>query len=121
MTQTRPAGTAGPNAAESLAAETMYVGVSTKMYLGYADSLRWLSELRQEVDARPALAAGRVVPFVIPSFPMLPAAGDTLAGSPALLGAQDCGWADGPWTGEVSPSLLAELGVRLVEIGHAER
>jgi L-erythrulose 1-phosphate isomerase len=121
MTQTRPAGTAGPNAAESLAAETMYVGVSTKMYLGYADSLRWLGELRSEVDARPALAAGRVVPFVIPSFPMLPAAAELLAGSPVLLGAQDCGWADGPWTGEVSPSLLAELGVRVVEIGHAER
>ena len=121
MTQTRPAGAVGPNAAESLAPETLYVGVSTKMYLGYADSLRWLGELRSEVDARPALAAGRVVPFVIPSFPMLPAAADILAGSPVLLGAQDCGWADGPWTGEVSPSLLAELGVRIVEIGHAER
>ncbi|TSE18035.1 triosephosphate isomerase [Arthrobacter sp. KBS0703] len=91
------------------------------MYLGYRDSLRWLGELRNEVDARPALAAGRVVPFVIPSFPVLPAAGEIIAGSPLVLGAQNCGWADGPWTGEVSPSLLAELGVRLVEIGHAER
>lgn len=116
MTQPSPASTAARTTAD-----TIYVGVSTKMYLGYRDSLRWLGELRQEVNARPALAAGRVVPFVIPSFPMLPAAGDILAGSPALLGAQDCGWADGPWTGEVSPSLLAELGVRLVEIGHAER
>jgi triosephosphate isomerase len=116
MTQPSPASTAGRTTAD-----TIYVGVSTKMYLGYRDSLRWLGELRKEVDARPALAAGRVVPFVIPSFPVLPAAGDILAGSPALLGAQDCGWADGPWTGEVSPSLLAELGVRLVEIGHAER
>jgi triosephosphate isomerase len=116
MTQPSPASTAGRSTAD-----TIYVGVSAKMYLGYRDSLRWLGELRQEVDARPPLAAGRVVPFVIPSFPVLPAAGDILAGSPALLGAQDCGWADGPWTGEVSPSLLAELGVRLVEIGHAER
>jgi triosephosphate isomerase len=91
------------------------------MYLGYRDSLRWLGELRHEVDARPALAAGRVVPFVIPSFPMLPAAGEIIAGSPLVLGAQNCGWADGPWTGELSPSLLAELGVGLVEIGHAER
>ncbi|WP_139023382.1 triose-phosphate isomerase family protein [Arthrobacter globiformis] len=91
------------------------------MYLGYRDSLRWLDELRQQVDTRPALAAGRVVPFVIPSFPMLPAAGDIIAGSPLVLGAQNCGWADGPWTGELSPSLLAELGVGLVEIGHAER
>jgi triosephosphate isomerase len=100
---------------------TTFVGVSTKMYLGYRDGLRWLDELRQQVDARPALAAGRVVPFVIPSFPMLPAAGEIIAGSPLVLGAQNCGWADGPWTGELSPSLLAELGVGLVEIGHAER
>lgn len=100
---------------------TLYAGVSTKMYLGYRDSLDWLAAARREVDARPALEAGRVVPFVIPSFPMLPAAGKILAGSPIVLGAQNCGWSEGPWTGEVSPSLLAELGVGLVEVGHAER
>jgi triosephosphate isomerase len=97
------------------------VGVSSKMYLGYRDSLDWLELLRHEVDTRPALSGGRDVPFVIPSFPVLPAAARLVAGSPLLLGAQNCGWADGPWTGEVSPSMLAELGVRLVEIGHAER
>ena len=97
------------------------MGVSTKMYLGYRDSLDWLEQLRHQVDSRPALAAGRVVPFVIPSFPVLPAAAAMLDGSPLILGAQNCGWADGPWTGEVAPSMLAELGVRLVEIGHAER
>jgi len=99
----------------------IYVGVSTKMYLGYRDSLDWLEQLRHEVDSRPALAAGRVVPFVIPSFPVLPAAAAVLDGSPLILGAQNCGWAVGPWTGEVAPSMLAELGVRVVEIGHAER
>ncbi|WP_425341107.1 triose-phosphate isomerase family protein [Arthrobacter oryzae] len=91
------------------------------MYLGYRDTLDWLERLRHEVDSRPALAAGRVVPFVIPSFPVLPGAASVLDGSPILLGAQNCGWADGPWTGEVAPSMLAELGVCLVEIGHAER
>jgi triosephosphate isomerase len=100
---------------------TLYIGVSTKMYLGYRDSMEWLAQVRNEVDSRPALEAGRVVPFVIPAFPVLPSAGTVLAGSPILLGAQNCGWADGPWTGEVSPSLLSELGVSLVEIGHAER
>ncbi|WP_427133579.1 triose-phosphate isomerase family protein [Pseudarthrobacter sp. S9] len=103
------------------ASTPILVGVSTKMYLGYRDSLAWLEQLRHEVDTRPALAAGRVVPFVIPSFPVLASAAGLLAGSPLLLGAQNCGWADGPWTGEVAPSMLAELGVRLVEIGHAER
>jgi len=101
--------------------ETLYIGVSTKMYMGYAGSLAWLEQLVAEVDARPALAAGRVVPFVIPSFPVLPAAAELAAGSPLVLGAQNCGWSDGPWTGEVAPSMLAELGVVLVEIGHAER
>ena len=100
---------------------TFLVGASTKMYLGYRESLDWLELLRHEVETRPALAAGRVVPFVIPSFPVLPAAAALLAGSPLVLGAQNCGWAEGSWTGEVAPSMLAELGVSLVEIGHAER
>ena len=107
--------------ASQISGPPILVGVSTKMYLGYRDSLDWLERLRHEVDTRPALAAGRVVPFVIPSFPVLPAAAQLLTRSQVLLGAQNCGWADGPWTGEVAPSMLAELGVRLVEIGHAER
>lgn len=107
--------------APDAALNTMFVGVSTKMYMGYAQSLAWLEQLVAEVDARPALAAGRVVPFVIPSFPVLPEAARLVNGTPLVLGAQNCSWADGPWTGEVSPSMLAELGVGLVEIGHAER
>ncbi|MGN7201751.1 triose-phosphate isomerase family protein [Arthrobacter sp. SAFR-044] len=103
----------------------LYIGVSTKMYLGYQTSLRWLSEVRSIVDERPGLgdsAEGAPVRvFVIPSFPLLEAAGRILAGSPVLLGAQNCAWGDGPLTGEVSPGMLAELGVSLVEIGHAER
>jgi len=99
------------SAAPVWAAATVFVGVSTKMYMGYAQSLAWLEQLLAEVDARPALAAGRVVPFVIPSFPVLPAASAMLQGSPLVLGAQNCGWSDGPWTGEVSPSMLAELGL----------
>ena len=39
-----------------------------------------------------------------------------------LLGAQDCFWEDeGAYTGEISPRHLAELGVKIVELGHAER
>ena len=56
------------NAAAMTSQDALYIGVSTKMYMGYARSLAWLEQLVAEVDARPALAAGRVVPFVIPSF-----------------------------------------------------
>jgi triosephosphate isomerase len=31
---------------------SVYIGVSTKMYLGYQASLRWLEQVREVVDAR---------------------------------------------------------------------
>ncbi|HBH57946.1 MAG TPA: triose-phosphate isomerase, partial [Arthrobacter bacterium] len=62
------------SAGHSTIPEILYIGVSTKMYMGYRDCLDWLARIQHEVDSRPALVAGRVVPFVIPSFPVLPAA-----------------------------------------------
>ena len=39
-----------------------------------------------------------------------------------LIGAQDCFWEDlGPYTGEVSPLSLEQIGVSIVELGHSER
>ena len=41
---------------------------------------------------------------------------------PFLIGAQDCFWEDsGAFTGEVSPLALEQVGVSIVELGHAER
>ena len=41
---------------------------------------------------------------------------------PILLGAQHCHFEDkGAFTGEVAPSMLAKLGVKLVIVGHSER
>ncbi|MCM1290056.1 MAG: triose-phosphate isomerase [Corallococcus sp.] len=38
------------------------------------------------------------------------------------VGAQNCHWAEsGAFTGEIAPSMLAELGVEYVVIGHSER
>ena len=38
------------------------------------------------------------------------------------LGAQNCHWQEsGPYTGEVSPKMLKDLGVEYVIIGHSER
>jgi triosephosphate isomerase len=98
-----------------------YVGVSTKAYLGYHQTLDWLAETREAVLARPGLADAGVVPFVIPSFPLLPAALQTFRDTGVIVGAQNVAWGDGPLTGEVPASMLAELGVGLAEIGHAER
>jgi triosephosphate isomerase len=95
-----------------------YVGASTKAFLGYRDTLAWLTAIRQVVDGR---AADRVQNFVIPSFPVLESAVRIFEGTDVWVGAQTSAWGDGELTGEVSPRMLAELGVRIVEVGHAER
>ncbi|MBI2042288.1 MAG: triose-phosphate isomerase [Candidatus Nealsonbacteria bacterium] len=39
-----------------------------------------------------------------------------------VFGSQDCFWEDGgPYTGEISPSMLKKLGVEYVIVGHSER
>src|SRR5262245_14089549 len=59
---------------------------------------------------------------VCPPFTAIAAVADVLAGSPVGLGAQNCHWEpQGAFTGEVSPPMLAELGCRLVLLGHSER
>lgn len=104
--------------------DSVFIGVSTKMYLGYQQSIQWLEAMRQELLERKAdVAAGtpKVVPFIAPSFPVLESASKILADTGCLLAAQNCAVSDGALTGEVSAGMLAELGVQVVEIGHAER
>jgi triosephosphate isomerase len=100
---------------------TSYIGVSTKAYLGYGETLAWLAGVRAVLAARPGLAERGIQPFVIPSSPLILAARDALDGTGCWIGAQDAHWSAGAATGGVSPALLAELGVTIVEIGHAER
>lgn len=57
-----------------------------------------------------------------PTFPALVGVAKLLQKKKVLLGAQDVFWKpSGPYTGEVSPSVLHELGVKYVIIGHSER
>ncbi|QAA76970.1 MAG: Triosephosphate isomerase [Candidatus Bipolaricaulis sibiricus] len=59
---------------------------------------------------------------VLPSFTALSAAGEVLRGAPIALGAQNAHpEKSGAFTGEVSVSQLADLGVRYVLCGHSER
>jgi triosephosphate isomerase len=47
---------------------------------------------------------------------------EALMGSPVLLGAQDCHYANhGAYTGDISAGMLADLGCRYVILGHSER
>jgi triosephosphate isomerase len=57
-----------------------------------------------------------------PPFTALSVVGELLAGSAVGLGAQNCHWeTQGAFTGEISPPMLAELGVKYVIVGHSER
>ena len=50
------------------------------------------------------------------------AAKEAIAGSKVHLGAQNVHWAEsGAFTGEISASMLAEIGVEYVIVGHSER
>jgi triosephosphate isomerase len=69
-----------------------------------------------------ALPLDRVDAVVAPSFPCLRAVLDCVAGTPLAVGAQNMHWeVSGAFTGEVSPPMLFEMGVRFVIVGHSER
>lgn len=98
------------------------VGVSLKMYFSHARTLAWVRDVVDIAERHPAVRSGAATLFVVPTFPALVPVRALLDGSPVLLGAQDLAWADeGAFTGEVSGAELREVGVDLVEIGHAER
>ena len=96
-----------------------FVGVSTKAYLGWQQSLDWVDRVHDLLVRRPL--GPRVRLFVVPSFPVISVAIERLAPLGVIVGAQNVSTAAGALTGEVSAALLSELGVALVEVGHAER
>jgi triosephosphate isomerase (TIM) len=101
---------------------TVTVGVSLKMYFGPRRAGEWFGQVAELARGHQAVASGAVELFVIPSFTAIPAALAAFDGSRVVIGAQNLFWEDeGAFTGEVSGSELAELGVGVVEVGHAER
>ena len=67
-------------------------------------------------------SADHVTVILCPPFPYLALVGDMLKGSRVALGAQNMyPEAEGAFTGEVSPTMLLDLGCRYVILGHSER
>jgi triosephosphate isomerase len=59
---------------------------------------------------------------VIPPYIHLPGLKRLTEGSPVKIGAQNCHqMKKGAYTGEISPAMLADIGVHYVIIGHSER
>jgi triosephosphate isomerase len=98
------------------------VGVGLKMYFGVEETLDWCRRIEAIASGHPAVSSGMVSIFVVPTFPLLAPVIAMLRDTPVAVGAQNLYWEDsGPFTGEVSGRVLAELGCAYVEVGHAER
>ena len=64
----------------------------------------------------------RMQRFVIPPFTAIREVKAILVDTSVKVGAQNMHWADrGAWTGEISPPMLVDCAMDLVELGHSER
>ncbi|MBV8910168.1 MAG: triose-phosphate isomerase [Gammaproteobacteria bacterium] len=88
-----------------------------KMHGSRAETARLIEELLARAPPRPAAAC-----IVCPPFVYLHEAARLLRDSQFSLGAQDvCAEAQGAFTGEVSASMLKDVGCEYVIVGHSER
>ncbi len=77
---------------------------------------------RSIADALHEIAPGSVEVAIAPPYTALASVKEVLKESNVRLGAQNCHWQDsGAFTGEVSPSMLREIGCDYVILGHSER
>jgi triosephosphate isomerase len=89
-----------------------------KMNGSQADCLHLARKIVRDVKSKPTSA--QVV--LAPPFTGLAVVGKVLHDSKVQLAAQNCHWQlNGAFTGEVSPSMLRELGCEFVILGHSER
>ncbi|KHG41429.1 MULTISPECIES: triose-phosphate isomerase [Aphanizomenon] len=89
-----------------------------KMFKTQAESAEFLSGFLPHLEETPS--EREVVLF--PPFTDLSLVSKSLHGSRVNLGAQNVHWEEsGAYTGEIAASMLTEIGVRFVIVGHSER
>ena len=93
----------------------MLIAGNWKMYKGPAETAEFCLGLReQELDG--------VDVVICPPYVSLAVAVQLLAGTEIAVGAQNVHWEEeGPYTGEISPRMLREVGAYGAIVGHSER
>jgi triosephosphate isomerase (TIM) len=93
----------------------MLIAGNWKMYKAPAETAEFCLGLReQELDG--------VDVVICPPYVSLAVAVQLLAGTEIAVGAQNVHWEDeGPYTGEISPRMLREVGAYGAIVGHSER
>ncbi len=95
-----------------------WIGTSWKMNKTLAESLSFASGLAAADAARDP----QIQRFIIPPFTACRQVKAALAQTSVKVGAQNMHWADnGAWTGEISPLMVKDCNLDLVELGHSER
>jgi len=95
-----------------------WIGTSWKMNKTLAEARAFAEGLAAADAARDP----RIQRFVIPPFTAVREVKALLADSSVKVGAQNMHWADaGAWTGEISPLMLRDCNLDIVELGHSER
>lgn len=95
-----------------------WIGTSWKMNKTLVEAKVFATALAQADGDRD----DRIQRFVIPSFTNVREVKQILAETSVKVGAQNMHWADeGAWTGEVSPLMLKDCNLDIVELGHSER
>jgi len=96
---------------------TKIVAGNWKMNKTASEAAALIEGIKKEVAG-----VAKVEVVVCPPFTDLKDAAAACAGSNVMLGAQNVHWdASGAYTGEISASMLKDLGVTYVIIGHSER
>ena len=87
-----------------------------KMNMTPAKSVELINSLKEKIDTT------EVDVVVCPPYVCLPAVLDAVKGTNIAVGAQNMHFEEsGAFTGEIAPSMLVELGVKYVVLGHSER
>ena len=88
-----------------------------KMHLGSDDAKQFIRDLKATAVRAKWCDVVLCVPFLC-----IPAAVRAAKGTKIAIGAQNCHFEEkGAYTGEISPQMLADAGVKYVIIGHSER
>jgi len=102
-----------------MTARRLFLGTGWKMNKTVREAVDYTHRLITQLGAIQGLDLFQL--FVIPPFTAIDAVKRAADGR-FWVGAQNMHWAkQGAFTGEISATMLSELGVDLVELGHAER
>lgn len=93
------------------------LGTNWKMHKTLEEAKGYINDLKNLVEEFKEFQV-----FIIPPYTDLWGVKEILKGSTILLGAQNMHWeSEGAYTGEISPKMLKEIGVDIIELGHSER